>query len=137
MADTTGFTIDTAEPTPQRTIWEIGGEALMALPNLTKLLYRLLRDPRVSRRRKLMVGIAGLYVVSPVDLVPEMLLPVIGRLDDILLAVFSIHYLLRGTDEDTLAEYWDGSRDALDLVAALIEWGAEFLPQPIRRALEP
>jgi uncharacterized membrane protein YkvA (DUF1232 family) len=136
MADTTGFAIDTVEPTSRRTAWEILGEAVMAIPNLLKLLYRLLRDPRVPRRRKLMVGAAGVYTASPIDLVPEALLPVIGRLDDLLFVVFSIHYLLGGVDDDTLNEYWDGSRDALELISALIEWGAEFLPKPIRSALE-
>lgn len=136
MVETTGFTIDVAAPTPRRTARDLLGEAIMAMPNLAKLLYRLLRDPRVSRRRKLMVGAAGLYMASPIDLVPEVLLPVLGQLDDLVIMVFAVHYLLGGADEETVADYWDGSRDALDLVSALIEWGAEFLPKPLRRALE-
>lgn len=129
------FPIDDAPPTPRRSRVDIVKEGLMAGPNLVKLLLRLLRDPRVPARRKVFVGAAGLYLVSPIDLVPEVLLPVLGQLDDLLLVVFSIHYLLRGVDEPTLAEYWDGSQDALELVTALIDFGAELIPAPIRKAL--
>ena len=135
MSEPAGFPLDDATPTPRRSRSEILTEVALATPNLVKLLFRLLRDPRVPRRRKILVGGAGLYLVSPLDLIPEMLLPVIGQLDDLLLVVFSVHYLLRGADEATIAEYWDGSQDALELVTALLEWGSELVPAPVRRLL--
>ena len=55
-------------------------QAGMALPNLAKLLTRLLRDPRVPMRPKLAVGGVMVYLVSPIDLIPEMVMPIeIGR----------------------------------------------------------
>ncbi len=135
MSELAEFPLDDAVPTPRRSRREILTEVALAAPNLVKLLYRLMRDPRVPARRKLLVGGAGLYLISPLDLVPEVLLPVIGQLDDLVLVVFSIHYLLRGADDATVAEYWDGSQDALELVAALLEWGSELVPAPVRRML--
>jgi Protein of unknown function (DUF1232) len=41
----------------------------------------LRRDPRVPRRAKVVVALGGLWVLSPIDLLPEFL-PVIGPLDD-------------------------------------------------------
>ena len=50
----------------------------LLLPDLTVLLTRLLRDPRVPRGPKL-VALLGLgYLLLPVDLVPEILVGPIG-----------------------------------------------------------
>ncbi len=47
-----------------------------------KLIWRLIRDRRVSFWLKL-IPIGGLaYLVSPLDLIPDIALPVIGELDD-------------------------------------------------------
>jgi uncharacterized membrane protein YkvA (DUF1232 family) len=131
------FPIDEDPVVRRRTSLQVVGEALLTLPNLVKLLGRLLADPRVPVRRKALLGFAIAYLASPVDLVPEALLPVVGQLDDLAVAVLAVHFLLRSVDAETLAEYWDGSRDALDLVTALVEWGTELVPRPLRRLLNP
>ena len=56
------------------------------LPACLTLLRRLRADPRVPRRAKLAVLVAGLWVLSPIDLIPEFL-PVIGPLDDVVVAL--------------------------------------------------
>src|SRR4029453_2255296 len=52
------------------------------IPACVTTIRRLRRDPRVPRRAKVAVAIAGLWVLSPIDLIPEFL-PVIGPLDDV------------------------------------------------------
>ncbi len=52
------------------------------LPDCVTTVRRLRSDPRVPRRAKLAIGFAGLWVLSPIDLIPEFL-PVIGPLDDV------------------------------------------------------
>ena len=47
------------------------------------------RDPRVPRRAKVVVVLAGLWLLSPVDLVPEFL-PVIGPLDDVVVVALAL-----------------------------------------------
>ena len=111
-------------------------QALMAVPNLMKLCALLLADPGVPRRTKVLLGVAGLYVVSPFDVIPEALFPVIGRVDDLLFVAFALHRLLGAVEPSVLAEYWDGEDEALDLVAAFIAWGAELMPGPVRRLLD-
>jgi uncharacterized membrane protein YkvA (DUF1232 family) len=126
---------DTDHPTPRRSRVEMAAEAVLALPNLLKLCARLLKDPRVPRRTKAMLGVAGLYFASPIDLIPEILFPVVGQVDDVLVIAFAVHRLLDSVDPEVLAEYWDGEQDALELVAALVAWGAGLLPRPLRRLL--
>ena len=49
------------------------------------LVGRLLRDPKVPRSRKFALGLLLAYLASPIDLIPDFL-PVIGQLDDVLIA---------------------------------------------------
>ena len=128
-------TPDTDPPQPRCTRLEVTVEALKAVPNLIKLCLRLLGDPRVPRRTKRLLGFAGLYVLSPIDLIPELFLPVVGRIDDAILLAFALHRLLEAVDPEVLEELWDGDEDVLELVTAFVAWGAEMVPSPLRRIL--
>jgi uncharacterized membrane protein YkvA (DUF1232 family) len=72
--------------------------------------------------------------VSPIDLLPDVLLG-IGFLDDLVISAVAIHHLLEGAGRDIVREHWDGSDDSLDLVLAFMEWGTEIVPPPLRRLL--
>jgi len=53
-------------------------DVALLLPDLTVLLLRLLRDPRVPLGAKLIAGLGIGYVLSPIDLVPEGLRLLLG-----------------------------------------------------------
>src|SRR5882757_10033294 len=61
------------------------------LPACVTTARRLRKDPRVPRRVKVAVAIAGLWVLSPIDLIPEFL-PVIGPLDDVVVVALVLRY---------------------------------------------
>lgn len=109
-------------------------DAAFLIPNLVKLLARLIRDSRVPRRSKIIVGAALAYVVSPVDLVPEFI-PVVGLADDILLLAFSVNHLVTVAGEEVVLEHWDGPRDLLDLVRSVLEVTSDFVPARVRRLI--
>jgi uncharacterized membrane protein YkvA (DUF1232 family) len=109
-------------------------DAATTIPNMVKLLYRLLRDPRVPRRTKLVVGAAVAYLVSPIDLIPEFV-PVIGLADDLLLMAFAINHMVETAGEDVVLEHWDGSRDLLELVRSILEVASDFVPARLRRVI--
>ena len=56
------------------------------LPACVTMIRRLRRDPRVPRSAKIAVLIAMVWVISPIDLIPEFL-PVIGPLDDVVVVI--------------------------------------------------
>ena len=126
--------IDEAIPTPPRSRQELAAEAVMLLPNVVKLLTRLMRDRRVSMRRKAFIGAVIIYVVSPVDLIPDFVIG-IGRLDDLVLVSLAIDHLMSGTDEAVVREHWDGTEDGLDLVRSAFGWVASIIPEGIRSLL--
>ncbi len=126
--------VDSSLPVPPRSWGEIAGEVALVLPNVTKLFARLMRDPRVPIRRKILVGAVAGYVVSPIDVIPDFLVG-IGRLDDVILVSLAIDHLMRGADEAIVMEHWDGTIDALDMVRSLFAWGAAILPDGVSRFL--
>lgn len=109
-------------------------EAALALPNLVKLLARLIRDPRVPGRSKALAGAALAYIASPIDVVPD-LIPVLGKSDDVFVAIFAVHHLVRTAGEDVVVEHWDGGADVLEFVNSLIDVAAGFIPARVRWTL--
>jgi uncharacterized membrane protein YkvA (DUF1232 family) len=101
-------------------------------PNLVKLLSRLVRDPRVPRRSKLVVGFALAYVLSPIDLLPEFI-PVIGFADDALLVAFALNHLVNVAGEEVVLEHWDGPRDLLEMIRSVLEVASDLVPAKVRR----
>lgn len=121
-------------PVPKRDARAIAGEAILMIPNIVKLLSRIARDPRVSVKRKAFAAAAMLYVVSPIDLIPDFVVG-IGRFDDMIVVAIALNHLIDGAGRALVEEHWDGSADSLDLVLAATEWGAEIVPGPLRRLL--
>lgn len=108
------------------------GEATVMLPQMIKLIWRLLKDPRVPTRTKIAVGAAAAYLVSPVDLIPEFI-PVVGLADDLLLIALVIRHMVETAGEDVVLEHWDGSRDLLEVVRSILDVASDFVPPGIRR----
>jgi uncharacterized membrane protein YkvA (DUF1232 family) len=69
---------------------------------------RVLRhDPRVPRRAKVAVTVAALWVLSPIDLIPEFL-PVIGPLDDVIAVALLLRYAARTVPRQVILDAWPG-----------------------------
>ena len=77
------------------------------LPNCLRLTRRLRKDPAIPKRAKAAVLFAGLWVLSPIDLIPEFL-PVIGPLDDVVVVALALRYAARFVPRETLLAAWDG-----------------------------
>ncbi len=86
------------------------------LPACVTTARRLRKDPRVPRRVKLAVAFAGIWVLSPIDLIPEFL-PVIGPLDDIVVVALALRYAARRIPPEALVEAWPAERRILDRLA--------------------
>jgi uncharacterized membrane protein YkvA (DUF1232 family) len=75
------------------------------LPACVTAARRLRGRPEVPRRAKVALGVAVLWVVSPIDLIPEFL-PVIGPLDDVVAVVLLLRYAARSIPRPVLLEVW-------------------------------
>lgn len=72
-------------------------------PMYARLLWSLASDPRVPMARKALLGLAGAYIVSPVDIIPERI-PFVGALDDVAVMVLAIDVFLEGLPETLVTE---------------------------------
>lgn len=88
-------------------------QLLRSVPDLLALLRGLLRDPRVPRGSKVLVGIAAVWVLSPIDLIPEFL-PILGPLDDIVVVLLVLRHLLKHTGAEVITEHWRGDPRVLE-----------------------
>jgi uncharacterized membrane protein YkvA (DUF1232 family) len=77
------------------------------IPDCVTTVRRLRKDPRVPRRAKIAIVIAGIWVASPIDLIPEFI-PVIGPLDDIVVVALALRYAGRHVPRDVLLAAWPG-----------------------------
>lgn len=130
MSDTQAIewgAVDESEPRERRAMFDVAIEGVLLLPNTVKLITRLVRDPRVSIRRKAPVAVAVVYAISPIDIGPKSTLG-FGLLDDAIVMSVALNAMLATTDPALIHEHWDGSIDALDLVISLTRWGATVLP---------
>jgi len=84
------------------------------VPDCVILLGRLLRDKRVARKHKVLVGALLPYLVFPFDLIPDFI-PVVGQLDDALLVAFVLRRLVRAYSA-VVQELWPGPRSSLAVV---------------------
>ena len=75
------------------------------LPACVTLLRRLWSHPTVPRRAKIAVGFAAVWVLSPIDLIPEFL-PVIGPLDDVVVVALCLRYAARRVPRDVILAAW-------------------------------
>lgn len=89
------------------------------VPDCAVLLRRLLRDPRVPRRRRALVLGLMIYLAIPFDLVPDFI-PIAGQLDDAILVALVLRSLLRTGGPDLLAEHWPGPERSLELLRRLL-----------------
>jgi uncharacterized membrane protein YkvA (DUF1232 family) len=88
------------------------------IPDCVVLCGRLLRDPRVPRRQKLLLFALAGYLALPFDLIPDFI-PVAGQLDDVIVVALVLRSLLRGGGEPLVREHWPGPESTLALVLRL------------------
>lgn len=85
------------------------------LPHCATLLARLMRDPRVRTRDKVLVGALVAYLSIPIDIIPDFI-PVLGHLDDAALAAWVLRRILRSGGEPLIREHWPGPDQTLAVV---------------------
>jgi len=108
--------------------------ALALIPNFLKLLYRLIKDPRAPLAEKALLLGTIVYVVSPLDFLPDVI-PFIGQVDDLYLVALVVLRLLSRTDGEVLREHWDGGGDLGALVEGIERAARYVLPKRVRRIL--
>lgn len=109
-------------------------EFILFIPRLVKLVLDVLKDPRVSRADKAILAGTIMYVIIPLDIIPDFV-PFIGQVDDSYLLAISILRLLNRANRNVVMEHWRGERDIKELVTNIARVAEYFLPRRLKNVL--
>lgn len=109
-------------------------ELLLFIPNLLGLLLGLLKDARVSKSDKAILAGIIMYVIVPLDIIPDFI-PFIGQVDDAYLLAISILRLLNRADRRVVMDHWRGGTDIKELVDSVSKIAEFFLPRRVKNVL--
>ena len=101
-------------------------DLLLLLPDLSVLLFRLMRDDRVPRSSKLIALFGAAYLISPIDLMPAILLGPIGLVDDLVVVGTVLSRMLNRVHPDVVRSHWAGHGDALEAIHRVTGWSEQF-----------
>lgn len=93
-----------------------------AMPDLFHLCVKLVWDDDVPLAKKAALIAAVSYVITPLDLIPEVI-PVVGQLDDLVILAKALQYLLDRDDPKVNAaieRHWAGSSNSLEVIDSVI-----------------
>lgn len=85
-------------------------EYILILPDVVILFGRLIKDKRVDKKTKLLIGGTVAYLISPINLAIESI-PIIGEIDDIGIIFFALEKIIKGVPEHVIVENWQGKDD--------------------------
>jgi uncharacterized membrane protein YkvA (DUF1232 family) len=95
------------------------GEVVRVIPDVIRLVRQLLADRSVPLGARLaLIGLFG-YLLNPIDLIPEFV-PVLGPIDDVVVAVLVLRYVRRKVGAEDLRRRWPGSPDGFAVLDRLI-----------------
>jgi uncharacterized membrane protein YkvA (DUF1232 family) len=94
-------------------------ELLGVVPDLLRLVRDLLADHRTPLRVRLALTVLLAWILSPIDLIPEFI-PVIGPVDDVVVAVLVLRYVRRQVGLDQLRRRWRGTDSGFALLTNLL-----------------
>jgi uncharacterized membrane protein YkvA (DUF1232 family) len=107
---------------------------LMFLPNMVRLLGKLMTDARVPTVEKALFVAAIVYVISPLDFIPD-IFPFIGQVDDVYVVALTLLRLINRTDETVVREHWAGGGDIVSLIDSVAGLAPAILPKRVSRVL--
>jgi uncharacterized membrane protein YkvA (DUF1232 family) len=104
---------------------------LRALPDVVRLVTRLATDPVLPRAAKIALAAAAVYLMSPIDLIPDFV-PLVGYIDDALIAAVVLDGVLNFVDRAVVLRYWPGSPQSLDRLARAAKLLAIWVPRRLK-----
>ena len=87
-------------------------EALRLVPDVVRLLRRLVADPAVPKSVRVWLIVLLIYLLSPIDLIPDFI-PVLGYADDAIIVAIVLRFATRHAGAAMLDKHWPGTPEGL------------------------
>ncbi len=101
------------------------GDYVFVLPDIVALIYRLLKDKRVSVKTKLIIAGAVSYIAVPTDMIPDKV-PFLGKIDDIAVAVFALNVVVNEVPLNIVLDNWQGKNNIILVLRSIVEYATNF-----------
>jgi uncharacterized membrane protein YkvA (DUF1232 family) len=88
------------------------------------LLYLAFKDPRVPRQAKILLMLLAAYIISPIDILPDFVIPGLGYIDDLALISYVAGFIQKMIPEAVLS---DLNLKAMRLGRAAKSWAVAVL----------
>src|SRR5688572_14956713 len=102
------------------------------MKELTSFLKALRDDPRISTRNRIVLAGLVLWLVSPIDLIPDWI-PVLGQLDDAIVLLLILEYLFVSHDSDVILDHWPWPERGFHAVRAAVMTVSWMIPERLRK----
>jgi hypothetical protein len=97
-------------------------EIVGVIPDVLRLLRSIIGDGSAPPDvRLVLIGLLA-WIISPIDLIPEFI-PVLGPLDDVVVAVVALRYVRRRLGVDDLRRRWSGTDEGFALLVRMVGSG--------------
>jgi len=94
-------------------------EVMRIVPDVVRMLRSIVRDPATPLDvRLVLIGMLA-WIVSPIDLIPEFI-PVLGPMDDAVVAVVALRYVRRRVGVTGMRARWPGTDDGFALLGRVV-----------------
>ncbi len=94
-------------------------DAIRLVPDLLRMIRGLIADGGVPFGVRAALVALLAWLLNPIDLIPEFI-PVLGPLDDVVVAVLVLRYVRRRLGDDELRRRWPGSPEGFELLSGII-----------------
>jgi len=99
-------------------------DALRLLPDIVRLVRRLVADHEIPRRTRWLVWFLLGYLVLPIDIIPDFL-PGVGYADDAVITSLVLRHVIRTAGAAKVGEHWPGTPDGLATLQKLLRLPSE------------
>jgi len=93
---------------------------LLLVPDVFYLLMKLSLDKEFPVNKKLKLAALIAYFISPIDLMPELILGPIGFLDDLVASAYVLNEIINDENTQLVKKHWAGDKDILYVIKNII-----------------
>jgi uncharacterized membrane protein YkvA (DUF1232 family) len=94
-------------------------ELVRLVPDVLRLVRNLLTDRTVPGVVRIALFVLLGWLVNPIDLIPDFI-PVLGPLDDVVVAIMILRYVRRRLGDDELRLRWPGTPEGYELLSGIL-----------------
>jgi uncharacterized membrane protein YkvA (DUF1232 family) len=94
-------------------------DALRLLPDIVRLVRRLVADRAIPRRTRWLIWALLGYLISPIDIIPDFI-PVVGYADDAVITSLVLRHVIHRAGMTKVSEHWPGTPEGLETLQRLL-----------------